>query len=292
MAVLGSRGGVGCTSIAVNLGATLAQQADHSVALVDLDLALGDADVALDLMADYTLADVALNIERLDMHVPAAVAEQAQLRPVAAAAPGADGGHQPHPRRVTAARHRSAAGQLYAPGPRSEQELLGDRRGRPAHGGCDPAGGAAGAEQPAQRGPHVQTLGNDEALSEKVKIVLNRVGGECDIRLKKAEETIGKPIFWQLPNDTQIDDGVAQSRRAAAAARTEEQAATELVGLAQELCGTANRSAGQRKGGAVGYCLRGDEINRFSPAPERKEGVCHGCHSRATTGLGDWYRSD
>ena len=49
MAVLGSRGGVGCTSIAVNLGATLAQQADHSVALVDLDLALGDADVALDL---------------------------------------------------------------------------------------------------------------------------------------------------------------------------------------------------------------------------------------------------
>jgi len=35
--------------------------------LIDLDLALGDADVALDLMADYTLADVALNIDRLDM---------------------------------------------------------------------------------------------------------------------------------------------------------------------------------------------------------------------------------
>ncbi|HBI45662.1 MAG TPA: pilus assembly protein CpaE, partial [Planctomycetales bacterium] len=67
IAVLGSRGGVGCTSIAVNLGATLAQQANHSAALVDLDLALGDADVALDLMADYTLADVALNVERLDM---------------------------------------------------------------------------------------------------------------------------------------------------------------------------------------------------------------------------------
>ena len=67
IAVLGSRGGVGCTSIAVNLGATLAQQPDQSVALVDLDLALGDADVALDLMADYTLADVALNVERLDM---------------------------------------------------------------------------------------------------------------------------------------------------------------------------------------------------------------------------------
>src|SRR5947209_11071689 len=67
VAVLGSRGGVGCTSLAVNLGATIAQEPGHSVALIDLDLALGDADVALDLMADYTLADVALNIDRLDM---------------------------------------------------------------------------------------------------------------------------------------------------------------------------------------------------------------------------------
>ena len=67
IAVLGSRGGVGCTSIAVNLGATLAQDPTHYVALIDLDLALGDADVALDLMGDHTLADVALNIDRLDM---------------------------------------------------------------------------------------------------------------------------------------------------------------------------------------------------------------------------------
>jgi pilus assembly protein CpaE len=61
IAVVGSRGGVGCTSLAVNLGVCLAQDPEHAVALVDLDLALGDADVALDLMADYTLADVALN---------------------------------------------------------------------------------------------------------------------------------------------------------------------------------------------------------------------------------------
>jgi Mrp family chromosome partitioning ATPase len=67
ISILGSRGGVGCTSLAVNLGATLAQEKGLSVALIDLDLALGDADVALDLMPDYTLADVAMNIDRLDM---------------------------------------------------------------------------------------------------------------------------------------------------------------------------------------------------------------------------------
>src|SRR5262245_2021896 len=39
-AIVGSCGGVGCTTLAVNLGATLAQNRDFSVALVDLDLAL------------------------------------------------------------------------------------------------------------------------------------------------------------------------------------------------------------------------------------------------------------
>src|SRR5262249_5508362 len=67
VAVVGSRGGVGSTTIAVNLGCNLAQDPQRNVALVDLDLALGDADVALDLIPDYTLADVAMNIDRLDM---------------------------------------------------------------------------------------------------------------------------------------------------------------------------------------------------------------------------------
>src|ERR1019366_9743350 len=67
VSVVGSKGGVGCTSIAVNLGCSMAQDPKCNVALVDLDLALGDADVALDLIPDYTLADVAMNVDRLDM---------------------------------------------------------------------------------------------------------------------------------------------------------------------------------------------------------------------------------
>jgi pilus assembly protein CpaE len=48
------------------------------------------------------------------------------------------------------------------------------------------------------------SLGADEALANKVKIVLNRVGADMSdgaITLRKAEETIGKPIFYQIPND-------------------------------------------------------------------------------------------
>jgi pilus assembly protein CpaE len=45
------------------------------------------------------------------------------------------------------------------------------------------------------------SLDADETIGKKVHIVLNRVGSENDISLKKAEETIGKPIYWQIPND-------------------------------------------------------------------------------------------
>ena len=48
----------------------------------------------------------------------------------------------------------------------------------------------------------MMSFGNMEGMADKVKIVVNRVGlDNGQITLKKAEETIGKEIFWQLPND-------------------------------------------------------------------------------------------
>ncbi|MEE9602138.1 MAG: response regulator, partial [Thermoguttaceae bacterium] len=43
IAVAGAIGGVGTTSVAVNLGCSLAANPENSVALIDLDLCLGDA---------------------------------------------------------------------------------------------------------------------------------------------------------------------------------------------------------------------------------------------------------
>jgi pilus assembly protein CpaE len=39
-------------------------------------------------------------------------------------------------------------------------------------------------------------------LKDKVKVIVNRAGLDTgQISLKKAQETIGREIFWQLPND-------------------------------------------------------------------------------------------
>ncbi len=204
IAVLGSRGGVGCTSLAVNLGATIAQEPGHSVALIDLDLALGDADVALDLMADYTLADVALNIDRLDMQFL----------------------------RRSLSKHSSGLSLLPHPVQMEDatliredhlQRVIGLLRASYTHLVLDLSKSFSPNDVTALRMADVillvaqlelsslrnvvrmlLMLGADEQLAPKVQVVVNRVGSDTDISVKKAEETIGKSIYWQIPNDTKL----------------------------------------------------------------------------------------
>ena len=76
----GATGGVGTTSVAVNLGCVMAADPRNSVALMDIDLCLGDADVFLDAIPDYTLVDVAQNVTRLDLYP--GVFEFARLLPI------------------------------------------------------------------------------------------------------------------------------------------------------------------------------------------------------------------
>ncbi len=211
IAVLGSRGGVGCTTLAVNLGCTMAQEHGSTPALIDLDLAMGDADIALDLMPDYTMADVALNIDRLDMTF--------LRRSLSKHATGLS--LLPHPVQV------EDVGLI-----REEhlQRVIGLLRASFSHLILDCSKSFQATDVTALQMADVillvaqlelsslrnvvrmmLALGNDPALVEKVKVVLNRVGSDTDISLSKAEETIGKPIYWQVPNDAYA---VTESRNA------------------------------------------------------------------------------
>jgi pilus assembly protein CpaE len=247
IAIVGSGGGVGCTSLAVNLGVSLAQYPEHSVALIDLDLALGDADVALDLMPDYTLADVALNIERLDMTF--------LRRSLSKHSSGVS--LLPHPVQM------EDAGLI-----REEhvQRVIGLLRASYSHLILDLSKGFAATDITSMRMSDsillvaqldlsslrnvvrmMLTLQTEEGLVEKVKVILNRVGSECDISFKKAEETIGKPIFWQIPNDPKA---LIESRNAGVpllqhAPRSKAQ--QSIAGLAQALCNKQETPAAQTK---------------------------------------------
>lgn len=64
--VFGAKGGVGTTTIATNLAVNLAKNIGKRVVLVDLNLQLGNAALFLNVDSNYSLVDMANNIEDLD----------------------------------------------------------------------------------------------------------------------------------------------------------------------------------------------------------------------------------
>jgi pilus assembly protein CpaE len=82
-----------------------------------------------------------------------------------------------------------------------------------------------------------------EGLKEKVKLVVNRMGLDSGaISLKKAQETIGREVFAQLPNDykTMVEvrnNGVPLIDQAPRAALTQ-----AMIALADQLTGEQHKS--------------------------------------------------
>ena len=200
-AIVGSRGGVGCTTFAVNLGATLAKHENVTAAIVDLDLALGDADVALDLMGDYTLADVALNIDRIDM----AFLKRSLCQ---------------HSSGVSLLPHPTQMEDCQLIREEHLQRLISLLRASYTHLLLDLSKSFSPNDVTALQMADViylvtqlelsslrnavrmlHALGNDPALAEKIHVIVNRVGMATDITVKKAEEILNAKVHWEIPDD-------------------------------------------------------------------------------------------
>src|ERR1700682_1268521 len=66
--VMGSKGGVGATTVAVNLGVQLSTFARKRVALLDFAAPLGNSHLLLDLHPRFGIRDAVDNLNRLDTH--------------------------------------------------------------------------------------------------------------------------------------------------------------------------------------------------------------------------------
>jgi pilus assembly protein CpaE len=243
IAVLGSRGGVGTTSLAVNMAATLASDAGNGVALVDLDLALGDADIAIEVngIENISIADLARNIERLDMNF---------LRRALVRHEGTGLSILRHPLEI------QEIGVLHEG---HIERILNLLKVSYSHLVLDLSKTLLPTDLMALRMADiilltaqlelsslrnvvrlVHLLNSEEGLGEKVRIVLNRVGSEAveeGISLKKAEEVIGKPIYWQVPNDSKSMIAARVAGEPLIRMNPKSRAQQAIAALVQDLCG-------------------------------------------------------
>ena len=92
--VFSPKGGVGKTTMAVNLALALSDNGAHRVCLVDLDLAFGDVAITLQLIPEHTIAEAVEVEEHLDLSLlerPAHPARLGAARARRAHAPGRQG---------------------------------------------------------------------------------------------------------------------------------------------------------------------------------------------------------
>jgi pilus assembly protein CpaE len=249
--ILGTRGGVGCTSVAVNLACALAADPSNSVALLDLDLALGDVDVALEVTPENTIADLMMNFERLDMNF----IKRSMVK---------------HQSGVSILCHPIQIADIYSVQAQQLERIITLLRISYSHLILDIGKSLQEIDRLAIQIADVilllselelsslrnavrlrLELGNDEELLQRFRIVMNKVGAntsEDGISLKKAEETLGAPIYWEIPYDPKAFAAARSLGQPLSQCAPKSKALQSFMGLAQNLTGKKPATPQQSSG--------------------------------------------
>lgn len=200
VAVYYPTGGVGVTTVSVNLAAGLATESEK-VALVDLNLLTGDISTFLDVNPSYTLSSVTNNIARLDANFLMGVMTR----------------HTSGPYVLTEPTELDDAINIT---PEQVNRLLQFLKGVFEYVVVDCGGQLAGCTMSILENanlilftsvlslPAIKTSKRYLAAMERkgirkdrLKLIVNRYLPKADIQVKDAERVLGYSVFTSLPND-------------------------------------------------------------------------------------------
>jgi len=198
-AFIGAKGGVGTTTIAVNVATALAQAVDDErTLLMDLHLSYGDASVFLGAEPRFSVADAMENTHRLDEAFFQNVVVQSKSTAVHLLAPAERAVGAVDLRRIATLLQFAAAHYKYTfrDVPRSEAAAL------------DALEGVASILIVAnQELATVRNAGRIAATlrqrygKERVKIVISRFDKQAEIGTEDVERVVGSPVKYTIPSD-------------------------------------------------------------------------------------------
>jgi pilus assembly protein CpaE len=248
--VLSSRGGVGCTTLAVNLATTLATLPNNQVALIDLDLSQGASDIALGLDAEGRLMDLAQNIDSVALQTMKNVLTRHETGLMLLSRPtdyrDISHLHEDHVQRIV----------------RLLQVLS-------THVVIDLSKGWLPTDMQALYmadaillviQPDLVSLRNAvwmlnsltaQQMENRVYVVMNRVGaffGTDSVTIKKAEEVMGRLVYWQVPNDYKPMTEAWNTGVPLVKSAPSSRAHQSIAALAHDLCGRLDPTEAAKDG--------------------------------------------
>jgi pilus assembly protein CpaE len=199
--ITGALGGVGCTTLAVNLACSLGSSKEHETILLDLDLMFGGIDAYLDITPDHTLTQVVQSFDRLDL----TLLKRSITR---------------HSSGLYVLPHPTAIHDAAAIDPEILRRLFGLLRAAYSTVVIDTSKGLQSSDIIAfelsdvilvvvqldllclRNTTRLLALFREyEGLIDRVKLVVNRSDSwECQITPKKAEEILKMPLTWSIPD--------------------------------------------------------------------------------------------
>lgn len=203
LTVFSNKGGLGKTTIAVNLALALSEAVGKPVALVDLNFQLGDITTFLDVEPKQTIVDVARNIGRVDAaYLEGSLAQYATDR--ARLYVLADPLQVEDAEELTADQINAVLTVLRAT---FEYVVIDTTPSFDAKTLCaldlaDYILMVSIVNLPSIRSSQ-RLLNLFERLgypAQKIKLILNRYMPDEEITLEDVEETLEHPVFWKIPN--------------------------------------------------------------------------------------------
>ena len=206
LTVFSNKGGLGKTTIAVNLALSLSEITKKPVALVDLNLQLGDITTFLDIMPRQTIVDIAKNIGRVDAtYLETSLAEFRHVNSHVYVL--ADPLNVEEAEEVTAEQINTVLTVLKAT---FEYVIIDtttsfDSKTLTALDLADQILLVSMVNLPNIRSSQrvlnlFDRLGYDR---QKVKLLINRYLPDDEITIQDVEETLGHEVSWKIPNNYQ-----------------------------------------------------------------------------------------